>query len=167
MAEMENITNDRRLALVTGSTRSIGRAIAQELGRLGYAVLIHGRTRESAFAAAAELQAEGMAAFGVYGDFTEPGSIARLVEQVRQHHDRLHVLVNNAAVHGCQPLRRADLIAAFRSFPLAGAEQGGETSEACSPVSNKHRARGYPPLQLSPARGERAHLFLLRGQRLK
>jgi 3-oxoacyl-[acyl-carrier protein] reductase len=69
-------------AVVTGSSRGIGRAIALELARAGAAVLIHGRAdRDHADAVAAEVRRQGVDALVVLLDLAPSASHASLVEQ--------------------------------------------------------------------------------------
>ena len=95
------------VALVTGATRGIGRAIGRELARRGNKVLVHGRTRESANQAADELRLEGFDVQAVYGDLSKEKDVNRLVTMASARCECLHVLVNNAGQLAKQPLRRA------------------------------------------------------------
>jgi len=104
-------TTSRRVALVTGASRGIGRAIAIELGRVGYDVLINYRTNEAEAqralelvkAAAGEQARVELCAADVAGDDDRQ----RLVAHAREHFGRLDLLVNNA---GIAPERRVDLL---------------------------------------------------------
>lgn len=89
-----------RVALVTGSTSGIGRAVAVALAAAGHEVAVHGREEERAAKAAAEVAAEsGGRAFPVHGDVADPAAVSCLMREVRRRHDRLDVLVVNAGVH--------------------------------------------------------------------
>jgi 3-oxoacyl-[acyl-carrier protein] reductase len=88
-----------RVALVTGSTRGIGRAVAQALANDGAAVAVHGRSLEAAEAAASEIAgATGAEAWGLAADLSEPEAAVGLVREAHARHKRLDVLVNNAGV---------------------------------------------------------------------
>jgi 3-oxoacyl-[acyl-carrier protein] reductase len=88
-----------RVALVTGSTRGIGRAVAAGLAASGAAVAVHGRSQAAADAAAAAIAAEtGAEAWGVVGDLADLDVPVRLVREAHARHKRLDVLVNNAGV---------------------------------------------------------------------
>jgi 3-oxoacyl-[acyl-carrier protein] reductase len=88
-----------RVALVTGSTRGIGRAVAAGLAASGAAVAVHGRSQDAADAAAAAIAAEtGAEAWGIAGDLAERDVPVRLVREAHARHKRLDVLVNNAGV---------------------------------------------------------------------
>jgi len=85
----------RKVALVTGATSGIGRVIAEELHKEGFAVALSGRSTERGAAAAAEL-GEGAEFFAA--DLTAPGAARALAATVAQKMGRLDVLVNNAAI---------------------------------------------------------------------
>lgn len=85
-----------RVAIVTGSTTGIGRAIAGELARRGTTVVVTSRSADRADAAATAIVAEGGRAVGVGTQLTEPGGPAGLVEDTLDRFGRLDVLVNNA-----------------------------------------------------------------------
>ncbi len=114
-------------ALVTGSSRGIGRAILLELAARGYRVLVHyGKNREQAEAVAEEARALGAPKVAVFGaDLTDPGAAAALVEAAERELGGLSVLVNNAGIARDNLLLRmkdddwravleTDLSAAFR-----------------------------------------------------
>jgi 3-oxoacyl-[acyl-carrier protein] reductase len=84
-----------RVCLVTGSTRGIGRAIAERFASAGARVVVHGRDSEVARKVAAALPGD---AFGIGAELAEPGVPAALVEEVLDQEQRLDILVNNAAV---------------------------------------------------------------------
>jgi 3-oxoacyl-[acyl-carrier protein] reductase len=88
-----------RVALVTGSTRGIGRAVAEALAASGAAVMVHGRSQEIVDEVAATIATRtGADAWGVAADLADPASPARLVREAYRRHKRLDVLVNNAGV---------------------------------------------------------------------
>ena len=83
-----------RTALVTGSTRGIGRAIARRLSESGANVAVVGRDQAKAEEAAAGLRnARGFAA-----DVSQPASIVSLVEHVEKAFGGVDILVNNAGI---------------------------------------------------------------------
>lgn len=83
-----------RSALVTGSTRGIGRAIAQTLSESGANVAVVGRDRGKAEEAASALKnARG---FGC--DVSDPGAVTALVEEVEKAFGAVDILVNNAGI---------------------------------------------------------------------
>ncbi|MFY7923993.1 MAG: 3-oxoacyl-[acyl-carrier-protein] reductase [Gemmatimonas sp.] len=88
-----------RVALVTGSTRGIGRSIAAALAGAGARVAVTGRDKEKAEAAAADIAAAtGAEVRGYAADVSEPAQAAALVEAVEKDFGQLDVLVNNAGL---------------------------------------------------------------------
>lgn len=88
-----------RTAIVTGSARNIGRAIALELARAGANVVINARSDEAAArAVVAEAEALGAKAISVLADITIPEDVDRLVGQAAEVFGSIDILVNNAAV---------------------------------------------------------------------
>jgi 3-oxoacyl-[acyl-carrier protein] reductase len=92
-----------RVALVTGASRGIGRAIAVELARAGLDVIVNYRSRaEEAEAAVQEVEVAGRRAIAVQADVSKPGEVARLAEEARRF-GQVSVLVNNAGISRPQP----------------------------------------------------------------
>ena|SRR5579884_2725066 len=85
-----------RIALVTGTNRGIGRAIAAELAERGLRVLVTARDPGQAYALAGELARRGLAAEPYQLDVTGQASMDALRDAVARAHGRLDVLVNNA-----------------------------------------------------------------------
>jgi 3-oxoacyl-[acyl-carrier protein] reductase len=81
-------------ALVTGSTRGIGRAIAQRLSDCGANVAVVGRDAAKAEAAASGLRN----ARGFGADISDPAAVVALVEQVEKAFGGVDILVNNAGI---------------------------------------------------------------------
>jgi NAD(P)-dependent dehydrogenase (short-subunit alcohol dehydrogenase family) len=84
------------VAVVTGSSSGIGRAVALELGRRGAAVVVTSREHSRAAATAAVIAGEGGRATAVAVELTEPGVAQALMERAEAEYGRLDVLVNNA-----------------------------------------------------------------------
>ena len=90
----------RPTVLVTGATDGIGRQTALNLARLGARVLVHGRNRHRAEAAAEALRAAGGGAVEpVAGDFASLAQVRSLAGAVLSLTDRLDFLVHNAGVY--------------------------------------------------------------------
>jgi NAD(P)-dependent dehydrogenase (short-subunit alcohol dehydrogenase family) len=90
---------DGNVALVTGASRGIGRAIAVELGALGARVVVNFRDQAAKAEETARLVGEaGGAGEPAQADVGRPAEARRLVEELLQRHGRLDVLVNNAAI---------------------------------------------------------------------
>jgi len=90
-----NIDLSGRTALVTGSTRGIGRAIAQRLAGAGARVAVVGRDRSRAEEVAA---AVGRDAAGFACDVADVASVTALVEGVEKAFGQIDILVNNAGL---------------------------------------------------------------------
>jgi NAD(P)-dependent dehydrogenase (short-subunit alcohol dehydrogenase family) len=86
-----------KVALVTGSTRGIGRAIATRFAAEGAAVVITGRTETTGRAVQDEIRAAGGDATFVRTDIAREADIARAVELTVERYGALTTLVNNAA----------------------------------------------------------------------
>ncbi|SEA86493.1 SDR family NAD(P)-dependent oxidoreductase [Paraburkholderia sartisoli] len=90
-----------KLALVTGSTKGIGFAIATGLAREGARVIVNGRAQQSVDEALAKLRAQlpDARAEGFAGNLADPKQIAALVEK----HPAVDVLVNNLGIFDPKP----------------------------------------------------------------
>ena len=84
-----------RTAVVTGSTRGIGHAIAQTLAGAGARVAVVGRDRARAEEAATIV---GNGAQGFACDVSEPASVTALIEEVEKAFGAIDILVNNAGL---------------------------------------------------------------------
>jgi 3-oxoacyl-[acyl-carrier protein] reductase len=88
-----------RVALVTGGSRGIGRAIAVALGRRGAKVIVNYASREDAAReAAAAVEAAGGKAAVVGFDVAKSDQVTEAVKQIGKDHGGLDILVNNAGV---------------------------------------------------------------------
>ena len=87
-----------RIALVTGSTRGIGAAIARDFAEAGAEVIVTGRRQRDADALAKTLVDAGGRAQGVAYEAGRRGAGQALVETLSSRVSRLDILVNNAAV---------------------------------------------------------------------
>ncbi|RMG94257.1 MAG: 3-oxoacyl-ACP reductase FabG [Candidatus Dadabacteria bacterium] len=84
-----------KVAIVTGSTRGIGRAVAERLSRDGARVLVTGRDPEAAARVAEALPAE---ALGAGLDVSDPASVEAAVSRALDAWGRIDILVNNAGI---------------------------------------------------------------------
>lgn len=97
-----------RVALITGASRGIGRAIALALAGRGWRIVINYRNDAQAAAALVAAIAEtGGQAHCVQANIAESAGRAALVAETLQHYQRLDLLVNNA---GIAPRQRVDLL---------------------------------------------------------
>jgi 3-oxoacyl-[acyl-carrier-protein] synthase III len=96
-----------RVALVTGASRGIGRAIAFELARRGAKVALNFRSEvKYAESAAGEIAEIGGECLLVQGDVAKKGEAARIVKEVLDKWQRLDILVNNAGITRDRSMRK-------------------------------------------------------------
>lgn len=98
---MSTAMDKRKVALVTGSSRGIGRAIAAQLAREGYAVGInYYERRDKADELVSQLTQEGCRALAVQADVSKRGEVDAMVKTVEDAFGPISVLINNAGVAG-------------------------------------------------------------------
>jgi NAD(P)-dependent dehydrogenase (short-subunit alcohol dehydrogenase family) len=85
-------------ALVTGSTRGIGRTIAEWLAREGANIVVSGRERDAVEQSATAMRALGVEAWAVPADLAHVSEAHRLAEATLRLVPRLNILVNNAGM---------------------------------------------------------------------
>jgi len=93
-----NTRLSRRVALVTGGSRGIGRAIALKLATLGANVAICGRDAAKLAETEAELLAKKVRPVSVTADITKTSDVGMLVERVEKTLGPVNLLVNNAGM---------------------------------------------------------------------
>src|SRR5580658_1751802 len=109
--------NDRReleglSALITGATSGIGQAAAEELGRHGAQIVVHGRHAERGSAVVDAITAAGGKARFVAADLTDPAQLDHLIDQAGP----VDVLVNNAGFSWFGPTADLDVATFDRLF---------------------------------------------------
>ena len=95
-----NLQLNGKKALVTGSSKGIGEAIAKKLALEKATVIVHGRDIVQAEKVAHEIFAQGGHAYVVIGDLTHDDEVQRLVEEAEKLAGPIDILVNNAGGSG-------------------------------------------------------------------
>jgi len=100
-----------QVALVTGSARRVGRAIAIELARRGAHVLVHYfRSDESTVRETLlEIKSHGVIAFAVQADLADSAGVDTVFKAVAEHFGRLSILVNSASIFNKNTVMEASL----------------------------------------------------------
>ncbi|MCX3063507.1 SDR family oxidoreductase [Streptomyces beihaiensis] len=90
---------DGRCAVVTGASRGIGRAVAEELARAGARLCVTARDPEGVRETVAALRAQGADAVGVAGSVADPAHLWEVTDRAMAAHGRVDVVVNNAGTN--------------------------------------------------------------------
>ena len=88
-----------RVAIVTGSSKGIGEAMARGLAEFGARVIISSRSQEAVDAIAEQYRADGLQATGIACHVGDAEDRKRLIEQTITTYGRLDILINNAATN--------------------------------------------------------------------
>ena len=91
------MTDNTKIALVTGASRPLGLGFARELATRGYHAVLSGRDLDRTEQLAAQLKSEGLSVSAVRLDVTDPAGVAACAEFIRGSFGRLDALINNAA----------------------------------------------------------------------
>jgi 3-oxoacyl-[acyl-carrier protein] reductase len=95
-----------KVAIVTGSGRGIGRAIALKLAEVGATVVVSDILEKESEAVVKEIKAMGRPSLAVLADVSSASDVARLVEETTKAYERVDILVNNAGINRDQLLLR-------------------------------------------------------------
>lgn len=98
MTVLDAFRLDGKVAVVTGSTRGIGRSAAMALAEAGADILVTGRDSDAAVEVAEQIRAIGRRAHVVIGDLTDDGVPERIVSQAESVLGSVDILVNNAGI---------------------------------------------------------------------
>ncbi|MEQ7126198.1 glucose 1-dehydrogenase [Actinopolymorpha sp. B11F2] len=98
MTVLEKFSLAGKVALVTGGSRGLGRAMAQALGEAGAAVALAARGIDAARQAADDLARQGIRAIAVQADITDTAHVEQMVATVTNDLGPVDILVNNAGI---------------------------------------------------------------------
>jgi NAD(P)-dependent dehydrogenase (short-subunit alcohol dehydrogenase family) len=94
---------EKRIALITGANKGLGKEVARQLGRKDFRVYLGSRDQVRGEAAARDLAAEQIDVTPVQLDVTSDESVIALSENLLREHGRLDALVNNAGILVARP----------------------------------------------------------------
>ena len=92
-----------KVAIVTGGSRGIGRAIAQGLAREGAKVTIASRTPSDGHAAVRQIEAQGGRVLYIEADVSRRADVERMVRKSEEAFGSIDILINNAGIHQGAP----------------------------------------------------------------
>lgn len=87
-----------QVAIVTGASRGIGKAVAEQLAAAGASVVLTARNQEQVESVAAALRQKGATAVGIPADVSDPAQVENVTKLALDHYGRVDILINNAAV---------------------------------------------------------------------
>jgi gluconate 5-dehydrogenase len=103
MMDLFDLTN--KIAMVTGSTDGLGKAIAHGLGKAGATIILNGRSsQEKLNDAVEEFRSEGISTFGYLCDVMDEAKVVQMVHKIESEVGPLDILVNNAGINLRSPL---------------------------------------------------------------
>jgi NAD(P)-dependent dehydrogenase (short-subunit alcohol dehydrogenase family) len=94
-----------KVALITGASRGIGKAIARSLGRMGATLSLCARDAQKLQSVRRELESQGTKVLAVPADLARPGDIASLVQTTEDSLGPIEILVNNAGMSHFAPVQ--------------------------------------------------------------
>ena len=92
------MSDQKKVALISGANKGIGLETARQLGKLGFTILVGARDLAKGETAVKDLKADGVDAIAVKLDVVNPADIAAITTLIQKDFGRLDVLVNNAGV---------------------------------------------------------------------
>ena len=156
---------NEKIAIVTGASDGIGRAIAERLAQEGATVVVnYGKSADKAKEVVAGIEAKGGKAVAIQADMSKVADVGRLVKDTVKNFGRLDILVNNAGMFMYKPLAETteeefDRMFALNTkgpyFALTGSGEGHQGRRAYREhFHGRHPYRVWPALRrTSGARG--------------
>ncbi|HZO16771.1 MAG TPA: SDR family oxidoreductase [Polyangiaceae bacterium] len=144
--------------LITGASRGLGRALAQELGQRGARLVLCAREREPLEAVVRDLREQGIEAHAVTADIADKRAIHPLAAEAAALVGPIDVLVNNASSLGPTPLRslldtecedlervlQANLVGPFRLTKVVAGSMALRGGGLCVNISSDAAVEAYP-----------------------
>ena len=106
---LEQFSLDGQLALVTGSSRGIGLAIARALGEAGATLVLNASTDSRLEASSDALRKEGLDSHYRYFDVTNETAVAESVDDIERTIGPITILVNNAGILRDKSFKKMDM----------------------------------------------------------
>ena len=101
---------DNKVAIITGASKGIGKAIAYALGQQGAKIVIASRKQDAVDETAAEFRKEGIDATGIAAHMGDMAQVKSLVEKTLEIYGGIDIIVNNAAINPVfGPILQTDL----------------------------------------------------------
>lgn len=99
MSIIDQFKLDNKIAVVTGASKGIGKAIAKALGEQGAKVVVSSRKQEAVDAVAAEFKAAGIDVSGIAAHMGDMEQVKNLVDRTIETYGGIDIIVNNAATN--------------------------------------------------------------------
>ena len=100
----------KKVAIVTGASRGIGRAVAKRLAEDGFSVVVNYRSNASeAEEAVTEIKGTGGDAVAVKADVADPADVERLFEETAKKYGSIDVVVHNSGIMPLSPIGKSDV----------------------------------------------------------
>jgi len=103
------MSTDRRVALITGSGRNMGRGSAKKLASMGFDIVLNGSQKlADCESVAEEVRAIGTDATIAMGDIGDQAAVNKIIDTAMQAYGRVDVLINNGSVAFARVFARHD-----------------------------------------------------------
>lgn len=93
-----------KTALITGSSRGLGNAMARGLGEAGATIVLNGRNADRLAQAVDEFKADGIQAYGYAFDISDRDAVGQNIDAIEQEVGTIDILVNNAGINHRSPI---------------------------------------------------------------
>lgn len=108
-----------KIALITGGTRGIGKALAIKLAHAGATVILnYKRNEEAALGTLGEIASAVGSAEAIQADLEDPAQVERLFDEIADRHGRLDYFISNAAASAFKPILELNVRHLDRTFAL-------------------------------------------------